>query len=161
MILNKRGSNAMIKQSDKKGLSAVIITLIMIALALFAVGIIWVVVTNLLGSQEGSIDIQQRCLAIDVRPLSGECAAEATPDNCEVILKRNAGGEEITGVMLVFSNGVETEVVDEEGDIEILDTKLVTASSEMTNTSSVEVSAYLLDNTGKKVICTQTKSLQF
>ena len=55
---------------NKRGLSDVITTLIIILLVLVAVGIIWVVVRNVVQSGSEQIDITTRCVAVDLRAVS-------------------------------------------------------------------------------------------
>jgi flagellin-like protein len=49
---------------EKKGLSAVVTTLIIILLVLVAVGIIWVVVRNVVEEGGSTIDLSVKCLDV-------------------------------------------------------------------------------------------------
>ena len=55
---------------DKRGLDAVVTTLIIILLVLVAVGIIWVVVRNVVQQGSEQIDISSKCLSVDVQAVS-------------------------------------------------------------------------------------------
>src|SRR3990167_792910 len=52
---------------DKRGLDAVVTTLLIILLVLVAVGIIWVVVRNVVQQGSEQIDINARCLSVDLQ----------------------------------------------------------------------------------------------
>ena len=87
---------------DKRGLSGVILTVIMIGLVLVAVGIVWVVVSGILTNQTESLEQSQKCvgLSFDVELLSCDGSA------CNVSIERISGSaqEEIDGVEMTFTN---------------------------------------------------------
>ena len=75
----------MIKQ--KKGLSTVVTTLIIILLVLVAVGIIWIVVRGVIEGGTKEIDYGVKCLKTDVRATAATCDAAS----CDVNLYRKKG----------------------------------------------------------------------
>jgi len=84
---------------DKKGLSTVVTTLIIILLVLVAIGIVWVVVRGLIGTTETQINIQQKCIGIDLEITSATCGTGKTLP-CIVVVKK-VGGETPTGVQVI------------------------------------------------------------
>ena len=90
--------------TDKKGLSTVVTTLIIILLVLVAIGIVWVVVRGLIGTTETQINIQQKCIGIDLQIESASCTG-AGPYTC-VATVRKTGGETPDGIKVLFSNAV-------------------------------------------------------
>ena len=80
---------------DKRGLSAIIVTLILILLAIVAVGVVWVVVNNVLESGEGRVNLGSACLEVDVEPTAATSSDGIT---YSVTMTRSAGGDEIGGV---------------------------------------------------------------
>ena len=94
---------------EKRGLSAVITTLIIILLVLVSVGILWVVVRNLL--QEGAEQIDLGAFTLDLQIKK----VEVTGDNVTVtvFVKRNPGQGNFVGMNFVFSDGKDSEIMRE------------------------------------------------
>jgi len=55
---------------QKRGLSDVIVTVITILLALAAIGIVWAFVSATINRSRESIELQSKCLEIELRPIS-------------------------------------------------------------------------------------------
>lgn len=91
---------------NKKGLSTVVTTLIIILLVLVAIGIVWVVVRGLIGTTETQIDIQQKCIGIDVVMESASCTSDgaAQPVYTCTAKVRKTGGIDPIGIRVFFSN---------------------------------------------------------
>jgi len=144
---------------EKKGLSAVITTLITILLVLVAVGIVWVVVNNIIESGAGQVDVQSKCLVVDIKPTNVDCA---NPAACSISINRKAGGEDIAGVKLVFSNDTDSgSVVDVPGNIAVLETITSTVDSGLSNPNKMDAVAYFIDDAGQENICSKTASYSF
>ncbi len=145
---------------NKRGLSTVVTTLIIILLVLVAIGIIWVVIKGVIESGSQSADFAVKCLQVDVRATSISCSGINT---CNVTLNRKTGGEAIAGVKLVFYNttaSTSTGVISVPGNIAPLTT--TTTSGQPTTPvnwpDKVDVTAYFKDNAGAEQLCTQTSS---
>lgn len=84
----------------KKGLSDVVTTVVIIALALVAITVVWVVVQNLISSNTSSINLQRDCLNVnlEVKLVSN------TSSECTISVKRISGSVEIGGVRIVVYN---------------------------------------------------------
>ncbi len=93
---------------NKKGLSAVVATLMIILLVLIAIGIIWVVVKNVIteGSEQVSIDKFSLDLKIKNAMLNDETG------ELNVVLERGAGKGELKGINFVLFDGTSSEVVE-------------------------------------------------
>lgn len=145
----------------KKGLSAVITTLIIILLVLVAVGIIWVVVRNLLEEGAEQIDISSKCLAVDISAVSiTDVAGEA--GNYSVTLKRSAGGDAIGGVKLTLFNSTgNSGVMDFGTALSELETKTQKITAGVTNADRFEYTAYFVDSSGNEQLCSQTNTFNF
>jgi len=144
---------------NKKGLSLVITTLIIVLLVLVAIGIIWVVIRGVIEGGAEQVDVNTKCLDIDVRATAVDC----TDGICNVTLTRKSGGDEIGGVMLVFKNANEdsSDVKDIEGNIGVLSTIIAEdVDSTITVPNKVEVTVYLNISKEKK-ICSQTNPFSF
>ena len=132
---------------NKRGLDAIVTTLIIILLAIVAIGIIWVVVRNVVQQGSEQIDISSKCIAVDLRavsvsPVSGQVG------NYSVTLNRRAGGDAIGGVR---DFGVT---------LNELDTKTQTVVG-VTEANKLEYTAYFVDASGNEQLCSQTGTFTF
>lgn len=86
-------------------MSAVVTTLIIILLAIVAIGIVWVVVKNIL--DKGSEEITLTGLTLDLEITK----ASVEGDTLSVTVKRNPGDGNLVGINFVFSDGDNSVVV--------------------------------------------------
>lgn len=93
----------------KKGLSAVVTTLLIILLAIVLIGIVWVVVRNVIVT--GSEDVNLEQLTLDLSIQSAYVDSTAGGD-IKVGVRRSAGTGDITGVRFVFFDGTESISID-------------------------------------------------
>ncbi len=149
---------------DKRGLSAIITTLLVVLLVLVAVGIVWGVVSGVLRGGAEDLEFSAKCLNIDVRATAVNCVDTDEPvdgemDECIVVLDRTGTEDEaIAGVKLVFRNSTNpSSVIDVEGNIEALVGATPTATGvALTAPDSVEVTAYFVDASGNDKNCATT-----
>ncbi len=144
---------------NKKGLSTIIGTLLIILLVIVAVGIIWVVIRGTLQSGVEELDIGAKCLEVSVMATAVTCTV-GTPNACAVTLYREAGGDAIDGVKIVISDGLTSVVHEEAGNIEQLGTTTVgtidISDVAIANVESVEVAAYFDNAAGEAQVCSGT-----
>ena len=138
---------------NKKGLSAIITTLMIILLVLVAVGIVWVVVRDVVEEGTESVGAGAKCPLVDLRILGNTTECESGTDNCAVQIERKAGGDALAGVMISVSNATASDVTEVTGDIGELET-VIKAADGIDGASSIAVSAYFVDTSGNNVICT-------
>ncbi len=147
---------------NKKGLSAVVTTLLVILLVLVAVGVIWVVIRNVVESGAETIDISSKCIAVDVSAQS-VTAVSGEEGNYSVTLKRNAGGDTIGGVKVnIFNSTASSGLIDfgaTLGELETETSKIETNS--VTNATKIEYTVYFVDDSGNEQFCSQTQSYTF
>ncbi len=155
--------------NNKRGLSAIIVTLIMILLVIVAAGLIWVVIRNVVSESTEQIGTGTACLNVNVEP------TQVTGDvdsNYSVTLTRNAGGDSIGGVNIIVTNatGTSSYVYDRAGDIAPLATvtQMVNTSDNagtfaegIGNANKVEVVVYFTDSSGNNQACTVSNSFEF
>ena len=143
--------------NNKKGLSTVVTTLIIILLVLVAIGIIWIVVRGVIETGAKSADYAVKCLQVDVRATAVNCT---DPEACNITINRKSGGEEIGGVKLIFydSNvGTTSGVIDVPGNIPALITTTKTGiNSTLITPDKVDVTVYFTDESGEDQLCSQT-----
>src|SRR3989344_5663953 len=87
--------------NNKRGLSEIVVTLILILLAIVAVGVVWVVVNNVLKGGEGKINLASSCSEINVEPTVVTNSSDAI---YSVTMTRSASGDEIAGVKVIIRN---------------------------------------------------------
>jgi hypothetical protein len=145
---------------DKRGLSDIIVTIVLIGLALAAIVIVWAVVSGLIKTGTNNIDISGKCMGITVDATHVICD---TGFNCTVNLERTGTGTDvISGVKFVIKNSTANSgVIDVPGNIEVLAGKTVTIASGLSNSSSIGVTAYFNDNSGVAQICSQTQTYNY
>lgn len=142
---------------NKRGLSAIVATLIIILLVLVAVGIIWVVVRNLLQEGAEQVDISTKCIAVDLRAV-GVIPVVGEAGNYSVTLRRVAGGEAIGGVKIVLFNETANSGVLNFTALLELETKTETFVAGITNANKLEFTVYFTDTSGAERLCSQTNS---
>jgi hypothetical protein len=148
----------------KRGLSTVIVTIIMIFLVLVAIAVVWTIVNKLLENSSSGVSLETACINVNFVATKMICGDEA----CNVTINRKAGGENVGGLKLIFSNSktgdVGTTVEDISGNIPELGTKIAKEvphglTDELPDT--VEVAVYFLSESDKELICTQTRKFKF
>ena len=152
------------KRLNNKGMSQIIVTIIMIVLVLAAIGVVWAIVQNVLESGTSDIDISSKCLKINLVATKMVCAGAT----CNVTINRKASGEDIGGFKLIFSNSVSgnvgTTVEEVVGNVPELGTKIAQdkthgLTDELPDT--VEVVSYFTGESGEENICSQTRKFKF
>ena len=91
---------------NRKGLSAIVATLIIILLVLVAAGIIWVVVRNIISEGAEGIELGRFTLDLSIK------SAYIDGTNVKVLVKRNVGGGDLVGIRFIFFNGTHSISVD-------------------------------------------------
>lgn len=146
---------------NKKGLSGVITTLIIVLLVIVAIGVVWVVIKPFITSTTEQFDLGTKCLEADVEIVSAQCNSGLT--DCDVVLKRGSGDEELAGVKVIFYNADESSSyvnAGHVGDIEVLETATVSDINLATawpgeTPSIVRVAPYFTDASGAEQLCNE------
>ena len=154
-------------KNNKKGLSTIVATLLIILLTLVAVGIIWIVIKNVIIGGTDDVDYQTKCLATEVKATK---VTNATADNFAVTFTTETGKYEIGGVNIVFTNaeGVGNVVYDLRANatypMTALSTSTVTINvptATLPNPNKVSIVAYFLSDSGEEQICTTASQFNF
>ena len=158
---------------NKRGLSTIVVTLIIIVLSLVAVGVVWVVVNNLLKSGTSSANINAQCLGVSLEVTQSNCSQGTTDKICDVQVTRSGTGTDaLAGVMLVFKNSsvsttgsYSSTPINIQGDIPALVGKRVTGIDTLVakanGLNTIEVTPYFKDASGNVQLCSQTSSFSF
>jgi len=88
----------------KRGLSEIIIAIIMILLVLIAIGIIWAVVNNLLQRSSSEVSLGKITTSLVIEKQQSMVGLT----DLKVIVKRNAGKGDLSGIKFIVSNGSKT-----------------------------------------------------
>lgn len=145
---------------DKRGLSTVVTTLIIILLVLVAIGIIWVVIRGVIDTGAGSIDYSVKCLDTVVQPTAVTYSVGS--GNVNLTFERDPKGDDMGGVKLVFKNsttGESTGVLDLPMNLPPFETNR-TYNFPVGTTfipDRLESTVYLLDESGTPQICSDTR----
>jgi len=91
---------------DKRGLSAIVATLIIILLVLVAAGIIWVVVRNIISEGAEGIELGRFTFDLSIK------SAYIDGTNVKVLIRRSPGGGDLIGVKFIFFNSTDSISVD-------------------------------------------------
>jgi len=110
-------------KKNNSGLSTVVSSLILILLALVAIGAIWVVVNNIISSGSKQVNLNQFTFDIAIK------SAYVSGSNILVTVRRSAGGGTLGGMKFVFINNTQSVSVDENVSINELDTRTFTFTS--------------------------------
>jgi hypothetical protein len=105
--MNKRGI------ISKKGLSTIIVTLIIILISLVAIGIFWVVINNLIQGSSENIGLGKLTFSADI----SQVHLDNSSNNVSFTITRNVGAGDIVGMKFVFENSTGQEVVTENFEI--------------------------------------------
>src|SRR4030042_2055626 len=100
----KRGG----KKRVKRGLSTIVITLIIILVSLVAIGIIWIAVRNVVQRGSEEIAMGQFTLDADVEVIG----INETRNNVSLIVTRKPGNGDFTGIAFLFENATGKETLE-------------------------------------------------
>ena len=135
---------------NKKGLSNVITTLILIVVALVAVGIVWVVVNNIIS--EGSEQISLGAFTISLEIKNAQINAD---NSVSLNVERNAGRGDIAKIKFIFENETDSNIVEKEIALQELEKRnFVFTSSEISviNPTKVSIAPVFKSESGKESV---------
>jgi hypothetical protein len=103
---------------NKRGLAAIVTTLLVILLVLVAVGVVWGVVRNVIVENSEKVSLGRLTLDVEVNNV------KTNGDNLEVSVTRNSGAGELSGISFAISDGINTQVFERETTMIQLDTEV-------------------------------------
>lgn len=89
----------------KRGLSTVVTSLILILLVLVAVGVVWVVVANIISEGSEQVALGKFTIDLEIKSVS----IDETSNNVSLVVKRNPGKGEFSGIKFLFYNETDME----------------------------------------------------
>lgn len=135
---------------DKKGISTVVATILIVLVAVIAVVMVWAILKPTL---EGlTKKISANCLDIDLEVVSASCDA----NNATVTVKLNTG--KISGLKLILSNGTDSESINETNIPDELEMKTYTVTDiSVSSINSANVAAVIGEaDDGTEKVCAPT-----
>jgi len=102
---------------NKKGVSTIIVTVIMITIVLAAIGVVWVMIQNILEQGAEDISVASARINLDVQNV------KVTEDGVDVQVRRNKGEGNLVGLKFIVSDGIGTEIFEEPTTISELGTQ--------------------------------------
>ena len=136
-------------KANKRGMSEIILTVIMVGLVLVAVGIVWVVFSGVLTTQTETIDYNTKCTGL----IFSVSAPDCEDGKCNITVERATGskGEGINGIGITFSTATASEdEINVEGNIAA--TKLISEDSDLDATKAT-VRVYFDKENEEKYYC--------
>ena len=111
--------------NSKKGLSTIVVTLILIVLSLVAVGVVWVVVNNILksGEQQTTSSFGQLSLSLKLQNVNLKMNGDV-----DVSVERGSGQGDLTAINFIVSDGTNSKVIKKTTSLQELGTQTFTLS---------------------------------
>lgn len=156
----------MISKNNKHGLSEIVVSLIMIVLVLVAISIVWFIVRGILDKGTGQVNLGADCLEVQVSATSVKNTTDNDNgvENYDVVLTRSAGGNQIGGVKIIFTNatGSSNSVHNVAGNIAPLDKKTISVTGvSVDEANKVEIAPYFTDDSGNEQLCSTSTKFEF
>jgi len=120
-------------KKNHKGLSTIVITLIIILISLVAVGIVWVVVRNVINTGTKEVTLGQFTLDAKIKDVN----IDNSSNNVSLSVRRNAGIGEFSKMNFVFSDGKNSEVITQPVSLNELEEKRFTFHLSILNVSNL------------------------
>ena len=146
---------------NKRGIAMIVSTLLIVLLVIVAVGIIWGVFRGTIEDSTGQFELGTKCLSINVKATSVTCSYSGTEQNCSVTYYREAGGDPIDGIRLIYGDGTSSLSNDISDNVEELTTNTDPAFNTTDlagNVTSVLVAVYFNDASGDAQLCSGTST---
>jgi hypothetical protein len=154
---------------NKRGLSDIVITLIIVLLSMVAIGLVWFVVNNLLQSGTEGVETSAKCLNTNIGVKVAVCTNGTTNQTCNVTLSRTGTeDDELGGIKIIFADSVaeisSASLIDVPGNVAPLVGKKISVNSLIANANTIdllEVTPYFTDDSGNQKLCSQTTTFEF
>ena len=91
---------------NKRGLSTIVTSLLLILLVIVAIGIVWVVIRNVLSENVEEISLDKFTTDLEIKQ------AQVNVDSINIKVKRNTGGGDVVGLKFIFEDGENSEIIE-------------------------------------------------
>ncbi len=130
---------------NKKGLSTLVITVIIVLMALVALGIVWAVISGVLQSSEEEVDFSQSKIRLDLKTVY------INEPSISIKVNRLTGPGEMEGVRFIFSDGHDSESIENMTSMEELEEKtfyMALKSLSSSNLQTVSIAPLIVLSSG-------------
>jgi hypothetical protein len=167
---NKKFSHYNFLSKNNRGLSTIVITLIIVLLSMVAVGLVWFVVNNLLQSGTQGVEVSAKCLNTNIGVKTVVCVNGTTNQICNVTLSRTGTeDDELGGIKIIFADSAaeiaSSSLIDVPGNVaQLVGKKISNLDTLVPNANQVdilEVTPYFTDDSGNQQLCSQTTTFEF
>ncbi|MDD5012556.1 MAG: hypothetical protein PHQ66_02855 [Candidatus Nanoarchaeia archaeon] len=100
--------------SNKRGLSTIIITMILILISLVAIGVFWVVVNNLIKGGTEDINLGRLTFSAEINRV----LVDNSSNNMSILVKRNSGEGNVTKMKFIFYSENDNEIITQDINLE-------------------------------------------
>lgn len=137
---------------NKRGLSEIVTTLIMVLLGIVIVGVIWAVVSGLVNNTRTQAELNTKCQDSTISITYANCSAA---DYCIVTIKRDQGTDPIVGLTAIAIGSQGQTKTNSTANVLPIGTSAqvnISGISSIKNITRIDASV-LLDNRGKNFTC--------
>jgi len=149
----------------KRGMSAVITTLIIILLVIVALGIIWIVIRNVIQGSVEQVELAQKCRTINLEAKKMEDKGGGT--SYDITLTYQGTGDEIAGVKITLFNTTDdtnSNLLDFTDNMKPLETQTMNSmplTEAVIAANQIEMTPYFLNEVGEEEICPTSTTQTF
>jgi hypothetical protein len=132
-----------------RGLSTIVVTLILIVLSLVAVGAVWLIVNNILKDNSSQIGTSGLTLSMDIDHVYQD------NNSVNVGVVRNVGEGTVTKIKFIFSDGTDSSAVTREVNLSELQTRnfiFQFAEINLSSIKSISIVPYYIANNGNELL---------
>ena len=130
---------------NKRGVSGLVTTLIMVLLVLVSIGIIWPVIKNIISGGVEQISLGQLTIDLKIKE------AKIDESNLIVRVSRNVGKGDLVGVKFAISNESLTKVIEKTTNITELEDQTFNLGSVVSSVKEVSIAPIIQSEAGKDV----------
>lgn len=140
--------SAIFLMKNRKGISSIIATLILLLLTIVLVGIVWAVVSGIVKTSTEGATSGAQCFNSGIDITSASCTEAGV---CNVTVQRTLGTDVLGGVRLVFSNIIgSSNFTDVSGNLQNLVPLRTTFNTAVANVTKVVAAFYFVDEANIK-----------
>lgn len=143
---------------NKRGISTIIATLLLILLTIVLIGVLWVVIRNVTSSASSGINLGGLTLDLKIQ------AANVIKNNLSVVVQRQAGAGDLTGVNFILYDGQTYENIKQNVTLEVYQGKRFVITVNQINISAIKtvsVAPLYLSNSGAEQVGRITDTYTF
>ena len=141
---------------NKRGISSIIATLILLLLTIVLVGIVWAVVSGIVKTSTEGATSGAQCFNSAIDITSATCTSAT--GTCNVTIQRTLGTETIAGVRLIFVNAAgSSNFTDVNGTLQTLVPLRATTNTGVANVTKINAAVYFTDAVGNKNVCSASE----